>query len=117
MATAYVIYHNPKCSTSRQVLQKLRDHGVEPQVVEYLKTPLDAGGLRDLVKKLGVEPREIVRTKETIWKDLAVDPADADAVISAIVSHPVLMQRPIVVHGKRAVVGRPQEAVESLLEG
>lgn len=112
-----VIYHNPRCSKSRQVLQLLREKGFEPLVVEYLKHPLNEHQIKCLLKMLGMTPREMIRNKEAEYCALGLDrpaliPAD---LIKAIADHPVLMERPIVVVGERAVVGRPPERVLDIL--
>lgn len=111
------IYHNPRCTKSRQTLALLRDHDVEPTVVEYLKEPLDAAGLRRVLKKLGIKPAELLRRKEAVFKDLGLKDQldDDDAVIAAIAEHPVLMERPIVVSGNKARIGRPPEQVLEIL--
>ena len=111
------IYHNPRCSKSRQALDLLRERGVEPEVVEYLKTPPDEATLTRLLKQLGLAPRELLRTKEPEYKELGLnDPTIDDAtLIRAMVAHPKLIERPIVVQGKRAVLGRPPEKVLELL--
>ena len=117
MSESIVIYHNPRCSKSRAALAHLRDRGVEPEVVEYLKTPLDADALRDLLGVLGTSARDLVRSGEAPYRELGLaDPtASDDDLIAAIAAHPVLMQRPIVRRGGRAVVGRPPERVAELL--
>jgi arsenate reductase len=109
------IYHNPRCGKSRQTLDLLRQHGVEPVVVEYLKTPPSAAGLAEIVAKLGTGPRAIVRTKEAAEAGIAGDLPD-DALLAALAAHPAAIERPIVVKGTRAVIGRPPEAVLALLE-
>ena len=110
MAEKFVIYHNPRCSKSRQALEILRQRGIEPVVIEYLKTPLDAKTLRSL----GLPVRELIRDNEDEYAALNLaGKSDAD-LIAAIVKHPILLQRPIVVHGKRAVVARPPERVQEL---
>ena len=117
MKPEYVIYHNPRCSKSRATLELLRAHRIEPRVVEYLKTPPDAKTLRELLQKLGLRPRDILREGEDEFAALGLDdPAKSDdELIAAMVRHPVLLQRPIVVCGDRAVVGRPPESVQTLL--
>ena len=110
------IYHNPRCSKSRQTLALLRDRGVAPTVVEYLKTPPDEATLRALLAKLGLEPRALMRTKEAVYRDLGLkDVTDADALIRAMADNPILIERPIVVAGDRAALGRPPEAVLDIL--
>lgn len=110
------IYHNPRCSKSRETLQLIRDAGVEPEIVEYLKNPPTADELRDLLKKLGAGASTIVRTGEDAYNQLFAgkQPTD-DQLIAAIVKHPVLLERPIVIQDKRAIIGRPPTNVNALL--
>lgn len=112
-----VIYHNPRCSKSRQSLQLLRDHGVEPTVVEYLQTPPSADELAKILQLLGLTPRELMRTKEADYRDNRLDdPSLTDsALIDAMVKHPILIERPIVVHDNKAVIGRPPENTVEIL--
>jgi arsenate reductase len=107
------IYHNPRCSKSRQTLSLLTDRGIEPQVVEYLKTPPDAVALRDLLDKLGIAPRALLRKGEAPYKDLDLgDPGKSDEeIVAAMAEHPILIERPIVVNGPKAALGRPPEKV------
>lgn len=109
------IFHNPRCTKSRQTLTLLEQHDVQVEVVEYLKSPPTAAELKRVVKKLGLAATEIVRPKEA--KDAGLDlSAMSDAeIIDAIVQHPKVLQRPIVVHGNEAVIGRPPENVLTLL--
>lgn len=109
------IYHNPRCSKSRQTLELLKAKGIVPEVVEYLKTPLDTSALKALNIKLGVPVRAMMRTKEAPYKDLGLGTADNTALLAAIAAHPILLERPIVENGSKAVIGRPPEAVEALL--
>ena len=111
------IYHNPRCSKSRQTLALLQERGLTPLVVEYLKTPPDAATLRDLVRKLGLAPRDLLRRTEAPYKDLGLaDPGKSDGdLISAMVAHPILIERPIVVRGGKAALGRPPEQVLEIL--
>jgi len=111
------LYHNPRCSKSRQALQLLREHGVEPEIVEYLKTPPDVAALTGILERLGMEPRELMRTKEAEYRELGLDdPAlTREQLIQAMVTHPKLIERPIVVGGKRAALGRPPEQVLEIL--
>ncbi len=111
------IYHNPKCATSRNALAIIKDSGVEPEVVEYLKTPLTREALAVLVEEMKVEPRDILRTKGGLYKELGLNDASLsdDALLDAIAQHPVLMERPIVVTVKGAVLCRPYALVEALL--
>jgi len=112
------IYHNPRCSKSRATLQLLEDRGVDVEVIEYLKTPLDAASLRALLAKLGMAARDIVRTGEDECKQSGLDLASADdaAVIALIAQHPKVMQRPIVETAADARIGRPPEQVLDLFE-
>jgi arsenate reductase len=111
------IYHNPRCSKSRQALALLHDKGVEPQIVEYLKTPPDTATLEHLLTMLGLEPRELMRRKEKEYmeNDLANPDLSRDALIAAMVAHPKLIERPIVVKDDKAALGRPPEAVLAIL--
>lgn len=113
---ATVIYHNPRCAKSRETLKLLIDRGMEPRVVEYLKTPPDAATLEHLLDLLGVEPRGLMRRKEKAYRSLGLDdPARSrDELIQAMVAHPELMERPVVVSNGRAVIGRPPAIVLSL---
>ncbi|RDD62520.1 arsenate reductase (glutaredoxin) [Ferruginivarius sediminum] len=106
------MYHNPRCSKSREALQLLQDRGVSPQIVEYLKTPPDAAALRDILARLGLRPRDLMRTKESVYKELALaEVEEDDALIRAMVENPILIERPIVVSGDKAALGRPPEKV------
>jgi arsenate reductase (glutaredoxin) len=111
------IYHNPGCSKSRQTLQLLRDRGIEPTIVEYLKQPLSTSQIKRLLKMLQMSPRELLRKKESEYSalNLADPKLDADVLIKAMAEHPVLIERPIVVMGVRAVLGRPPEKVLDIL--
>ena len=114
---AVTIYHNPRCSKSRQTLALLQDKGIEPEVVEYLKDTPDADTLEALLKKLDLEPRELMRRKEAPYKDLGLDDPglSRQALIAAMVEHPILIERPIVVKGAKAALGRPPEKVLEIL--
>lgn len=111
------IYHNPRCSKSRQTLALLRERGIEPTVVEYLKTPPDAETLRTLLARLGLDPRGLMRRKEAAYRENGLgNPAlDDDALIAAMAASPTLIERPIVVAGERAALGRPPEAALAIL--
>jgi arsenate reductase len=116
MSRPVVIYHNPRCSKSRQTLALLRERGVEPEVVEYLKTPLDAAGVETLIARLGLEPHALVRSKEAAYARHALSPSSSAAEVArAIASDPILLERPVVVVGERAAIGRPPENVLGLL--
>ena len=114
MSDAVKIYHNPRCSKSRDTLSLLKDNGIDPEVVLYLETPPDADTLRQLLKMLGmVSARELMRQKEDLYKSLELaDPQlSEEALIQAIVDNPKLMERPIVVSHGQARIGRPPEQV------
>jgi arsenate reductase len=111
------IYHNPRCSKSRQTLSLLEEKGIEPTVVEYLKDPPDAKTLKGLLKKLGLRPKDIIRRKEEPFKTLGLAEKleDDQSLIAAMVQHPILIERPIVVSGSAARIGRPPESVLEIL--
>lgn len=112
------IYHNPRCSKSRETLELIQARGVEPQIVRYLDTPPSREELLALLKLLKIGPRELLRSKEAEYAELGLDdPSLPDtALIEAMLSHPRLIERPIVSDGKRAVIGRPPESVLELLK-
>nr|WP_045225131.1 arsenate reductase (glutaredoxin) [Methyloterricola oryzae] len=111
------IYHNPRCSKSRSTLQILQDKGLAPDVVEYLKTAPSAARLEEILALLGMEPRELMRTGESIYKELGLDSKDLtrQALIQAMVDNPILIERPIVIADGKAVIGRPPEKVLEIL--
>jgi arsenate reductase len=109
------IYHNPKCSTSRNVLAILRERGIEPTIIEYLKNPLSDGDITALVKKMKVPLRDVVRTKEALYSELKLAAVDDDTLLQAMVLHPILLNRPIVVTPKGAKLCRPSETVADIL--
>ena len=114
----YIIYHNPRCTKSRETLALLEQAGTAPRVIEYLKTPPTATELRAIVAKLGIEPEQLVRKGEEVYKSTyAGKTLTAAQWIDAMVKHPVLIERPIVIRGTRAVIGRPPENVTKLLSG
>lgn len=115
--TDLTLYHNPRCSKSRAALELLEARGLTPEVVLYLQNPPDAAQLRDLLGKLGIAPRQLLRSGEDEYKDLNLaDPALSDEqLIAAMVSHPKLIERPILVVGDRAAIGRPTEKLLELL--
>lgn len=107
-------YHNPRCSTSRKALRMLRDRGLDPNIIEYLKTPPDKIRLKRLLELLGMRPRDLIRKRETeTIKATGLDNQELDdaAVIEAMVANPILMERLIVVNGDKARLGRPAEKV------
>ncbi|MBC74397.1 MAG: arsenate reductase (glutaredoxin) [Halobacteriovoraceae bacterium] len=111
----YVIVHNPRCSKSRQTLELLQSKGVEPKILEYLKEGVNERFLHETMKALGKRPKEVVRTKEQEFKELNLDMEDDNAVIKAMVAHPKIIERPIVIKGESAVIGRPPENVLELI--
>ncbi|HUG20251.1 MAG TPA: arsenate reductase (glutaredoxin) [Planctomycetaceae bacterium] len=110
------IYHNPRCSKSRQTLALIRAAGVEPEIVEYLNEPPSVEELDDLLKKLRLEPRDIMRKGEPEYKDLKLKDRELerDEALRLLVKHPKLIERPIVVKGRNAVLGRLPENVKEL---
>ncbi|WP_372865226.1 arsenate reductase (glutaredoxin) [Spongiibacter sp.] len=114
----FTIYHNPRCSKSRQTLQLLEDNGIAPQVVRYLDDTPDADTLRVLLGKLGISARQLLRKGEVEYKErgLADETLGDEQLIAAMCEQPKLIERPIVVRGDRAVLGRPPENVLSLID-
>jgi len=115
--TSVTIYHNPRCSKSRQTLGLLQEQGIEPEIIEYLKTPPTQKGLDEILKKLGKKPREIMRTGEKEYKELGLKDADLNRkeLIKILVEHPKLIERPIVLKGSKAALGRPPEDVLKII--
>ncbi len=110
------IYHNPRCSKSRQTLALLEEKGVAPEIVLYLENPPTKATLKSLVKKLGLSSaRAMMRTKEAPYKDLSLADAAETALIDAMAENPILIERPIVVNGDKAAIGRPPESVLAVL--
>lgn len=114
----FKIYHNPRCSKSRETLKRLQDQGVVPEVILYLEHPPTADELRGLLKALGCSARGLLRTGEDAYAQLGLGNPDLDddTLVAAMAAHPRLIERPIVVHGPQAVLGRPPENVDRLLE-
>lgn len=112
-----IIYHNPRCSKSRATLALLREKGIEPRIVEYLKTPPSREELEAILARLGMQPRDLMRKKEKIYKELGLDDPDLsrDQLIDAMLENPILIERPIVVFGDKAAIGRPPEKVLEIL--
>jgi arsenate reductase len=110
-----VFYHNPRCRTSRTALDLLRKKGVEPQIIEYLKTPPSAAELKRLLKMLGLTPRQLLRKKEAKEAGLDKPTLGDDAIIAGMVKHPIAIERPIAVKGGKAALGRPPEKVLEVL--
>jgi arsenate reductase (glutaredoxin) len=111
------IYHNPRCSKSRQTLELLQAQGVEPEVVEYLKTPPDKATLQRILAMLGLQPRQLMRTKEAEYKALGLDDPklSRDQLIDAMIATPKLIERPIVIKDGKAALGRPPEKILEIL--
>jgi len=110
------IYHNPRCSKSRQTLALLEEKGMSPEIILYLETPPTKTELKALVAKLGLaSPRDMMRKKEAPYKELSLADASDAALIDAIAAHPILLERPIVVSGDKATIGRPPENVLAVL--
>lgn len=108
------IYHNPRCTKSRQTLALLEDQGIEPEVIEYLKTPPDEATIARLLKYLDIEPRDLIRKKEYRTLGLS-ETEDPKELIRRMAQHPQIIERPIVVVGKQARIGRPPELVNEIL--
>lgn len=110
------IYHNPRCSKSREGLTYLEDKGVQYKITKYLDEPLTKEELTDILKKLDYKPLELVRTKEEIWKELTKDKNLNDVeIIEAMVKYPRLIERPIIINGDKAVVARPSEKIDEII--
>jgi arsenate reductase len=110
-----VIYHNPKCSTSRKTLELLRDSGYEPTVIQYLKTPPTRATLAELIADAGISVRAAVRKRETLYAELGLADASDDALLDALVQHPILVERPFVVTAKGTRLARPIDDVREIL--
>ena len=112
-----VIYHNPRCSKSRETLQIIQDNQVDAEIVEYLEDPPGPEELKRIVGLLGITPRDLLRTTEQVYQDadLDDDSLSDDDIIEAICEYPALLQRPIVVRGERAVIGRPPARVLEII--
>ncbi len=111
------IYHNSRCSKSRQTLALLNDNGIQPTVIEYLKTPPDRDTLKSLLSMLDLGPRDLMRKGEAVYKELNLDDKELndDALIDAMLDNPILIERPIVVSNGKAVIGRPPENVLDII--
>lgn len=111
------IYHNPRCSKSRQTLELLKEQGIEPEIIEYLKTPPSATELNHILEKLGLEPRDLMRKKEAEYKNAGLDnqSLDRQTLIDGMINNPILIERPIVIANGKAAIGRPPENVLAIL--
>jgi len=114
---AVVIYHNPRCAKSRDTLKLLEGRGVRPVIVEYLKTPPSSTDLKHILKLLGISARGLLRTKEAEYKAAGLDNPKLtdDKIVAAMAKHPILIERPIVIAGRKAALGRPPEKVLEIL--
>lgn len=110
------LYHNPRCSKSREALALLEEAGAEVRVRRYLDDPLDAAELEALIQRLEGDLSTLVRRNETEWKQRGADADDPRQVVEALLAHPRILQRPIADDGRRAIIGRPPEAVRALLD-
>ena len=109
------ILHNPRCSKSRAGVKYLEDKGVDFEVISYLKEPLKREQLQDILNKLDMKPSDLIRKKETIYKELNLKEASEDELLDAMVANPKLIERPIVINGNKAVVARPDSEIEKVL--
>ena len=109
------IYHNPRCSTSRKTLDLLRDNGIEPTVIQYLKTPPSRAQLVEMITAAGIEVRAAVRKRESLYDELNLADASDDELLDAMASHPILIERPFVVTAKGTRLARPIDAVREIL--
>ena len=111
------IWHNPRCSKSRQTLELIRSKGIEPEIVEYLKSPPSREELTEVVQMLAIAPADLMRTGEKVYHELllAERPLGDDELIAAMVANPVLIERPVVIANGKAAIGRPPEAVLKIL--
>lgn len=118
MNMPFQIYHNPRCSKSREALALLKKHQIEPGIILYLDQPLSVTQLHQLLKKLQLNARDLLRTKEAEYKDLKLDNIKLSdtQLLEIMVKHPRLIERPIVIHGDRAVLGRPPENILKLIK-
>jgi arsenate reductase (glutaredoxin) len=114
-SSSVVIYHNPRCSKSREALQILRDNGFEPEVVEYLKTPPTRGQLADMITDAGIEVRAAIRKGEAPYQELGLADAGDDELLDAMAENPILIERPFVVTPKGTRLARPVEALHEIL--
>jgi arsenate reductase len=110
-----VIYHNPRCTTSRKTLDLLRDNGIEPTVIQYLKTPPSRAELVKMIEDAGIDVRTAVRKRESLYAELNLADADDDGLLDAMAEHPILIERPFVVTPKGTRLARPIDAVREIL--
>ena len=110
-----VIYHNPRCTTSRKTLDLLRDNGIEPTVIQYLKTPPSRAELVKMIRDAGIDVRTAVRKRESLYAELNLADASDDELLDAMAQHPILIERPFVVTAKGARLARPIDSVHDIL--
>ncbi|MCW8955848.1 MAG: arsenate reductase (glutaredoxin) [Gammaproteobacteria bacterium] len=117
MSQTVRIYHNPRCSKSRQTLELIRQQGIEPEVIEYLKTPPSKSELKTILSRLNMQPRQLMRTNEAEYKDNNLDSEELsnEQLIDAMVKNPKLIQRPIVINNQKVALGRPPENALEIL--
>lgn len=115
LSTDSVIYHNPKCSTSRKTLDLLRENGIEPEIVQYLKTPPTRAELKKMIADAGIEVRAAVRKKESLYGELGLADASDDELLDAMAANPILIERPFVITPKGTRLVRPIDAVHEIL--
>lgn len=115
--SSVIIYHNPRCGTSRNTLALIKEIGIEPIIIEYLKQPLDKTGIQEILTKSGLTAKELIRSKEDTFKELKLDSDNIseEQLIDAMVAHPILMNRPVVVTDKGVRLCRPFEVVKEIL--
>ena len=114
---AVTIFHNPRCSKSRQTLSLIQEKNIDINIIEYLKTPPNISQLKQILKQLGYEPRQLMRKSEPIYKDLDLgnENKTAEDLVNAMAQNPILIERPIVLSGEKAAIGRPPESVLNIL--
>jgi len=115
MASDARIYHNPKCSTSRKTLELLRDNGIEPEVIQYLKTPPTRDELKKMIADAGIDVRTAVRKRESLYAELGLADATDEQLLDAMAEHPILIERPFVVTAKGTRLARPIDSVNEIL--
>ena len=115
MSSDSVIYHNPRCTTSRKTLELLRDNGIEPEIIQYLKTPPSRAELVKLINDAGIDVRKAVRKREPLYAELNLDAADDDELLDAMAEHPILIERPFVVTPRGTRLARPLDSVREIL--
>jgi arsenate reductase len=116
MKTRITLWHNPRCSKSRNTASLLAEKDLDVKIIKYLETPPSKTELLDVLKMLNMEARELMRTKESLYKELNLqEEKDEEKLIEAMLTHPKLIERPIIIKGNKAVIGRPIENVEALL--